>query len=341
MLFLFLFAIVKSELSDDDMLGWGIDDDDEGPIEIKWDEVPVSDAIILGSGPAGSTAALYLARAGYSPLVLHGNIPRGQLVFTTEIENFPGFTGTGPELVKKIQSQAEAVGAKYEYDVILNVSFSEYPFKLQSESKGYKAKSVIIATGANAKFLKIDSVERLRNRGVSACAVCDGPLYKDQPVAVVGGGDVAIEEALYLSKICSSVKLIHRRGQLRASLPMRQKLENSTIEVIWNTVVKEAEGDEFLTGVVLENVNTGEVETLHVNALFLAIGHEPATALFKGQIDMDQDGYIIHKNGQATNVPGIFVAGDCADKVFRQAITSAGSGCQAALLAERFLSEQN
>lgn len=342
MFLLFLFGF--SGAFADDGFEWGLDDGfddtDSEPHEIDWDAVAVRDVVILGSGPGGSTAALYLARAGYRPLVLHGDVPGGQLMKTTEIENFPGFTGTGPELVERIQRQAEGAGAEYRIDRITNVSFDEYPFRLESEENGYKARAVIIATGASARYLGLDSEARLVNRGVSACAVCDGALYTGRDVAVVGGGDTAIEEALYLSRICRSVKLIHRRNELRASKPMKDKLEKSTVEVIWDSVVDEVLGRDSVSGVRLKNVKTGEKTELPISCLFVAIGHTPATDVFRGKIEMDRDGYIVPKPGQATSVPGVFVAGDCADRVFRQAITSAGTGCQAALSAERFLAER-
>ena len=345
--FLFLLCFAKFVVcnDDEDGFGWGFDDDDE-PREINWDSVKVHDVIIIGSGPAGSTAALYLARAGYSPLVLHGHVPGGQLVYTTDIENFPGFNGTGPQLVKRMQKQAEEAGAQYILDKIEEVNLTSPDkkrlpiFTLKSSNNvGYKCKALIIATGASAKYLGLESEQRLRNRGVSACAVCDGALYHDQPVAVVGGGDAAIEEALYLNKFCKSVKLIHRRDQLRASLPMKKKLEKSTVEVIWDSVVNEVIGDDYVTGVQLKNVKTGTITNHEISALFIAVGHTPATEIFKGQVDMDKDGYIITKKSTETNVPGVFAAGDCADRYFRQAITSAGTGCQAALLVERYLLE--
>ena len=338
------FLILAAVACYDDDFGWGMGDDDydEQPREIDWDNVKVDDVIILGSGPAGSTAALYLARACYNPVVLHGGIPGGQLVYTSEIENYPGFKGTGPELVAKMQEQAEAAGARYEVATIASVNLSVRPFQLVSETnKGYKARALIVATGANARYLEIESEQRLRNRGVSACAVCDGALYTGQDVAVVGGGDTAIEEALHLAKMCKSVKLIHRRDQFRASKPMQKKLSESTIEVIFDSVVDEVLGEDCVKGLKLKNVKTGAVSEVKVNALFVAIGHVPATEVFAGQLERDREGYFVTQGNPATKVPGVFVAGDCADKVFRQAITSAGTGCQAALLAERYLMESD
>ncbi|OHS93121.1 thioredoxin reductase [Tritrichomonas foetus] len=341
LIFLLLFTQNVFCDDDDDGFGWGFDDeDDDTQKEIDWNTVPVHNVIILGSGPAGSTAALYLARTGQNPLVLHGSVPGGQLVYTTVIENYPGFNGTGPELVKYMQKQAEEAGAHYQLEKIEEVNLSVYPYTLKSENnKGFKCKSLVIATGATARYLGIESEQRLRNRGVSACAVCDGALYRGQDVAVVGGGDAAIEEALYLSRICKSVKLIHRRDQFRASLPMRKKIQNSSVEIIWDTVVNEVIGEDFVTGLQLQNVKTGELSNINVNALFVAVGHHPATEPFKGQLEMDKDGYFVTKGTPATSKPGVFVAGDCADKVFRQAITSAGTGAQAALLAEKYLAD--
>ena len=343
LVFLLLTFFVRCNDDDDDGFGWGFDDDDDDfAKEIDWDKVPVQNAIILGSGPAGSTAALYLARAGFSPLVLHGSVPGGQLVYTTEIENFPGFNGTGPELVSFIQKQAENAGAVYKLDRIVEVNLSVYPFTLKSDfNKGYKCKSLIIATGATAKYLNIESEQRLKNRGVSACAICDGALYKGQNVAVVGGGDVAAEEALYLERICKSVKMIVRRESLTASLPMQKKVLASSIEVIYDSNVNEVLGENFVTGVEIKNSKTGKTQTLDVNALFVAIGSTPSTEPFKGWLDMDKDGYFITNGSPETKIPGVFVAGDCADRIYRQAVTSAGTGCQAALLAERYLSSKS
>jgi thioredoxin reductase (NADPH) len=242
-----------------------------------------------------------------------------------------------------MQKQAEEAGANFIFEKISTVDFSVRPFRLTTDSNsGLRAKSVIIATGANARYLNIPSEQKLRNRGVSACAVCDGALFSEQDVAVVGGGDCAIEEALYLVRICKSVKLIHRRDALRASQPMQKRLFDSQVEVIWDSVIDEVLGEDFVTGVRLKNVKTEEMTEYKIRALFLAIGHDPATEPFKNQtgLEFDEDGYFQTNGSVRTGIPGIFVAGDCADKVFRQAITSAGTGCQAALLAERFLREE-
>lgn len=333
------FTVYSMENDDEDDFDWGLDDDD-APKVIDWDKVPVHDLIILGSGPAGSTAALYAARAGLKPLVIRGNVPGGQLTYTSEVENFPSFEGTGTELVTKMEEQAKKYGANYIQDHIVTVNLSTYPRRLESQvGEGYLCKSLIIATGAKAKYLGLESEKRFINRGVSACAVCDGSLFTGRDVAVVGGGDIAAEEALYLSKICKSVTLYHRRDKLRASLPMREKLFSSSVNIVYDTVVDEVLGDDMVNGLKTRNVKTGEIKTVNVSALFVAIGQSPQTEIFKGQLPMDEYGYFKTDGSPRTNVKGVFVAGDCADKVYRQAITSAGSGCQAALLVEKFLTE--
>ena len=307
-------------------------------MSIDWNAAKKVDVVILGSGPAGSTAALYLARAGYAPLVLHGGTPGGQLTGTTELENFPGWKGTGPQLVEKIEEQATEAGARYEFEIVTFADVQANPKKLATDvGNAYLARAVVIATGANAIYLGLESEERLKQKGVCGCATCDGPLFKGQDVVVVGGGDAAVEEALFLSHICKSVKLIHRRNELRASLPMKKKIEASSVECVWDSVVVECLGTEKLTGIKVKNVKTEEVSTIDCDGLFVAIGHKPATEVFKGQIDMDPQGYIKTQGTPQTSVPGVYACGDCADRVFRQAITSAGTGCQAALLAERFL----
>ena len=307
---------------------------------VDWAKAREVDVVILGSGPAGSTAALYLARAGYSPLVLHGSAPGGQLSGTTELENFPGWTGTGPDLVARIEEQATEAGARYEFEVVTFADLTSNPKKLATDMETcYLAKVVIIATGATAVYLGLESEERLKQKGVSACATCDGPLYRGKDVVVVGGGDAAAEEALFLSRICKSVKLVHRRDQLRASLPMRKRIEASTIIPVWDSVVVECLGNERLTGIRVKNVKTEETTEIACDGLFVAIGHKPATDVFKGQLEMDPQGYVVTHENPATSVPGVFACGDCADRVYRQAITSAGTGCQAALLAEKYLQE--
>ena len=305
-----------------------------------WTQAEKQEVIIIGSGPAGSTAALYISRAGYKPIVLHGETPGGQLTGTTELENFPGFHGTGPELVEKIEQQATAAGAEYRFEHVTKVNFAVNPKQIETDSgKHYLAQAVIIATGANAQYLGLPSEQRLKSKGVSGCATCDGPLYRGKDVVVVGGGDAAAEEALYLHKICKSVKLVHRRDQLRASLPMRKKVADSGIEMMWNSVIEDVLGEDLVTGVMVKNVNTGEKTLVTCDALFVAIGHKPATEPFREYLECDQQGYFTTNGSPVTKVPGVFVAGDCADRTYRQAITSAGTGCQAALLAERYLTE--
>ncbi|OHT11149.1 thioredoxin-disulfide reductase family protein [Tritrichomonas foetus] len=297
------------------------------------------DVVIIGSGPAGSTAALYLARAGYKPIVLHGQTPGGQLTGTTELENFPGWTGTGPDLVMKIEDQATQAGAEYRFEIVEECDLKSNPKKLKTDGENphYEARAVIIATGANAVYLGLPNEERLKAKGVSGCATCDGPLYRGKDVIVVGGGDAAVEEALFLSHLAKSCKLVHRRDQLRATLPMRKKIEASTVECIWDSVVVDVLGQDKVTGVRLKNVKTNAETEVNCDGLFIAIGHSPATKPFRGQIECDQQGYIVTHGTPETSEPGVYACGDCADHVYRQAITSAGTGCQAALLCERYL----
>lgn len=305
-----------------------------------WSKAHFHEIIIIGSGPAGCTAALYTARAGYTPCVFHGHTPGGQLTGTTEIENFPAFKGTGPELVESMEKQATEAGAVFEFENIVDADLSGNPKKLVSDSgELFTCKALIICTGANAQYLGLPNETRLKMRGVSACATCDGPLYKGKDVCVVGGGDAAVEEALYLSKICKSVKLIHRRDQLRAGTTMKKKIENSKVQILWWHIVTDVLGENYVSGIKVKNVQTNEESTINCDGLFVAIGHKPATEVFNKYLDVDAQGYFITNGSPMTKVPGIFVAGDCADRVYRQAITSAGTGCQAALLAEKYLSE--
>ena len=296
----------------------------------------IHNLIIAGSGPAGSTAALYAARAGFSPLVFHGSAPGGQLTTTTELENFPGWKGTGPDLVTKIEEQATHAGAQYSYEEILDCSLSPEIKSIRTDSGEYSARALIIATGANAKYLNVPGEEKLIGKGVSACAVCDGPLYKGKNVVVVGGGDTAIEEALYLQKICKSVKLIVRGDALTASTVMKERMAKSGIEIMWNRQVANVRGQSRVEGVALKGTQN-EHEDIKCDALFVAIGHSPATKAFAKWLKTDNNGYFVTNGTPETSIPGVFVAGDCADPVYRQAITAAGSGCQAALLAERYL----
>ncbi len=301
--------------------------------------------LIIGSGPAGYTAAIYTSRAGLNPVVYTGPEPGGQLMMTTDVENFPGYPEgvLGPEMMEDFKKQAEKVGAEIRMEVITSVDFNGKTHKVVTEmGHEIEAESVIIATGASAKWLGLESEKRLMNKGVSACAVCDGFFFRDQNVILVGGGDTAAEEALYLSKIVKKVYMLVRRDELRASKIMQKRvLENEKIEVLWNTEIKEILGDQFVESVDVKNNKTGEVKNIEVAAVFVAIGHKPNTDIFKEFIDLDEQGYIItEKSTMKTNVEGVFACGDVQDKVYRQAVSAAGTGCMAALDAERYLAEK-
>jgi thioredoxin reductase (NADPH) len=300
------------------------------------------DAIILGSGPAGLTASIYTSRAGLKTLVVAGVMWGGQLMLTREVENFPGFENgiLGPELMTSMRKQAERCGAELIFEHANTVDFNSKPFKIIVGNKIYNTKTVIIATGASAKWLGLKSEVRLRGRGVSVCATCDGPFFKDKKVVVVGGGDTAMEEALFLSKIVSDVKVIHRRDKLRACNYLQEKaFANPKISFVWNSTITEILGKDRVEGVKLSNL-ISEKETIHkCDAVFLAIGYTPNTGIFKDQIELDQTGYILVNEGSRTNIDGVFVAGDVADYRYRQAIAAAGSGCKAALDAEKYLLE--
>ncbi len=299
--------------------------------------------LIIGSGPAGYTAAIYAARAGLKPVLYTGGQPGGQLTTTNDVENFPGYPDgiNGPQMMIDLQKQAERFGTEIKYGLVTAVDTTKYPFPVTVDEKDLiSAESIIIATGATAKYLGIPSEEKFANRGVSACAVCDGYFYRGKEVAVVGAGDSAAEESTYLSKLCTKVHLIVRRDEMRASKIMQQRVLNTpNIQVHWNTETDEILGDEQgVTGVRIKNNKTGQKTELAIQGFFLAIGHKPNTDLFKGQLDMDEAGYLVVKPGSTkTNVEGIFAVGDVADKVYRQAITAAGSGCMGALDAEKFL----
>lgn len=299
--------------------------------------------LIIGSGPAGYTAAIYAARAGLKPVLYTGGQPGGQLTTTNDVENFPGYPEgiNGPQMMMDLQKQAERFGTQIHYALATSVDFSGYPHKVVIDEKDeIIAETVIIATGASAKYLGIPSEDKFANRGVSACAVCDGYFYRGKEVAVVGAGDSAAEEATYLANLCTKVHLIVRRDEMRASKIMQQRVLNTpNIEIHWNTETDEILGDDSgVTGVRLLNNKTGEKKEISVQGFFLAIGHKPNTDIFKGFLDMDETGYIkVQPGSTRTNVEGVFAVGDAADRVYRQAITAAGTGCMGALDAERFL----
>lgn len=301
--------------------------------------------LIVGSGPAGYTAAIYASRANLSPVVYEGGQPGGQLTTTTEIDNFPGYPMgvTGTSLMEDLKKQAERFGTEVRYGVVSKVDFSQRPFKLEiNGEKEVLADTVIIATGATAKYLGLPSEEKFRGAGVSACATCDGFFYRKKDVAVVGGGDTACEEATYLAGLCNKVYLIVRRDVLRASKAMQERVMNTpNIEILWNTNTKEILGDEFgVTGAALLNNKTGEEREIKIHGFFLAIGHHPNSEVFKPYIETNAEGYIITDGkSQKTSVPGVFAAGDVQDPVYRQAIAAAGSGCRAAMDAEKFIQE--
>ncbi len=301
--------------------------------------------VIIGSGPAGLTAALYAARANLEPLVFQGPEPGGQLITTTDVENYPGFPEgiMGPEMMIKFEEQAVRFGTDLRYGVVTEVDFSESPFKLViDENTPILADTVIISTGAAARYLGIENEKRLLGHGVSACATCDGAFFRDQEVAVVGGGDTAMEEALFLTRFASKVYVIHRRSELRASKIMQDRAQKEEkIEFVWNSTVEDVLGEKEVESIQLKNTQTGERSTLSVQGLFLAIGHTPNTSVFKDWLDMDDLGYIITQADRTqSNIDGVFVSGDAQDHVYRQAVTAAGTGCMAAIDAERWLAER-
>jgi thioredoxin reductase (NADPH) len=300
--------------------------------------------LIIGSGPAGYTAAIYMARAGLEPLMLAGLNFGGQLMITTDVENYPGYPEgvTGPLMMEEFQKQAERFGTEILFEDATEVSFESRPFRVSTAKKEYTADSVVIATGASARWLGLESEERLVNNGVSACATCDGALFRNKPMAVVGGGDTAMEEALFLTRFATKVTLVHRRGELRASKIMQERaLTNDKIDFAWHSEVEEVLGEEFVTGIRLKDTRDGSTRDLDLEALFIAIGHQPNTLLFKGKLEMDDAEYLAVKPGSTySSVEGVFACGDVADSVYRQAVTAAGTGCMAAIDAERWLAEQ-
>lgn len=302
----------------------------------------VRNVAIIGSGPAGLTAAIYTARANLSPLVFEGYGAGGQLMLTTEVENYPGFPEGihGQELMTRFRDQAERMGAELLTVDVTRVDFSERPFKIWVEDELYLSRAVIIATGASAIWLGLENERRLREigGGVSACAVCDGAFFKNQRAVVVGGGDTAMEDANFLTHHCSEVTIVHRRDQFRASKVMQNRvLNNPKIKIVWDSVVVDVVGERLVEAVRLKNIKTGEVTDYSTDALFVAVGHRPNTSLFKGQVELDASGYVVLKDGSSTSVEGVFSAGDVHDTRYRQAITAAGCGCRAAIDAERYL----
>jgi thioredoxin reductase (NADPH) len=301
------------------------------------------DVIIIGSGPAGYTAAIYAARANLSVLMFQGYSVGGQLMLTSDVENYPGFEEgiLGPPMMEKFEAQARRFGTEMIPEDVIAVDFSKSPFTITTDSGDYLARTVIIATGATAKWLGLPNEQRLQGRGVSACATCDGFFFKNKEIAVVGGGDTALEEANFLTRYASHVTLIHRRDTLRASKIMQDRtFKNPKISIIWDTDVIDVQGDDAVTGLLLYNRKTGEERVLPVQGFFLAIGHQPNTELFKGFINMDKAGYIVPVEHTMTNIPGVFAAGDVTDHRYRQAVTAAADGCRAAIDLERWLESQ-
>ena len=303
----------------------------------------VNELVILGSGPAGLTAALYAGRANLSPLMIEGTAPGGQLTITTEVENYPGFENgiQGPEMMEVFRRQAERFGLRVTYGEASAVNLKTHPFELTVEEETIRAEALIIATGATAKLLGIESEKRLMGYGVSACATCDGAFFKDKETVVVGGGDTALEEANFLTRFCTKVTLIHRRDQLRASKIMQDRArKNPKVDFIWDSAIDEIYGEPIkgVSGIRLKNLRTGQQSEFSTDGVFIAIGHQPNTQIFRHQLDMDELGYLKVKPGSTyTNIDGVFAAGDVADRVYRQAVTAAGTGCMAAIDAERWL----
>ena len=302
------------------------------------------DVIVIGSGPAGLTAAIYLSRNGLKTLVIAGSTWGGQLMLTSHVENFPGFSEgiAGPELMNNMRRQAERFGAEIIFEDATSVDFRNKPFKVEAGGRTYKAAAVIIATGASRRWLGLESEKRLRGRGISVCATCDAPFFKGKNVIVVGGGDTALEEALELTKFAKKVRIVHRRDRLRASRALQRKaFSNPKIEFVWDVVVSEILGKEKVEGVRLKRTNTGEEFTIKCDGVFIAIGSRPNTEIFKGQIDLDDDGYIVTRDETKTSIEGVFAAGDVQDRRYRQAVVAAASGCKAALDAQRYLEATN
>ncbi len=300
------------------------------------------DIVIIGAGPSGYTAGIYCSRAGYDTLILSGILPGGQLVNTTEVENYPGFEKgvMGPDLMIEMRKQTQRMGTTIIDDEVVDVDFRHKPFKILTASEEYEGRAVIIATGANPRKLGVQGEQTFAGKGVSYCATCDGPFFRNQELIVVGGGDSAVEEATFLTKFATTVHIVHRRESLRASKIMQERaIKNNKIKFHWNSAVIDIKGDQKMRQAVLKNIKTGEEKILDVAGLFVAIGHEPNTKLFKKQIDLDDEGYIILKNKTHTNIEGVFAAGDVHDRSYKQAVTAAGFGCMAAIDVDKYLTE--
>jgi thioredoxin reductase (NADPH) len=302
------------------------------------------DVVIIGAGPSGYTAGIYCSRAGYDTLILSGILPGGQLVNTTEVENYPGFEKgiMGPDLMIEMRKQTQRMGTTIVDDEAINVDFRNSPFKILTGSEEYEGRAVIIATGANPRKLGLEGEQTFAGKGVSYCATCDGPFFRNQELIVVGGGDSAIEEGTFLTKFATKVHLVHRRDELRASKVMQERaFNNEKIQFHWDSEVIDIKGDQKMQQAIIKNLKTNEEKTLDVGGLFVAIGHEPNTKLFKNQIDLDEEGYIVLKNKTKTNIEGVFAAGDVHDRSYRQAITAAGFGCMAAIDVDKYLTEKS
>jgi len=303
----------------------------------------IYDVIVIGSGPAGLTAAVYSGRALLKTLVIAGAVPGGQLMLTTEVENFPGFEEPvlGPDLIQRMTKQAERFGAEFVQDDATSVDFKTRPLKVKTASETYESNAVIIATGASAKWLGLDSETRLRGKGVSSCATCDGFFFRGKDTVTIGGGDVAMEDTIFLTKFVNHATIVHRRKELRASKILQERaFKNPKISFVWDTIVEEVLGDRKVEGVRIRNVKTGKQDVLKCHGVFIAIGHQPNTAMFQGQIELDQKGYVVISQGTATSVEGVFAGGDVRDFHYRQAVTAAGDGCRAAMDAEYYLEEK-
>jgi thioredoxin reductase (NADPH) len=302
------------------------------------------DVVIIGAGPSGYTAGIYCARAGYDTLILSGILPGGQLVNTTDVENYPGFENgiMGPDLMIEMRKQTQRMGTTIVDDEVVNVDFRNSPFKVLTASEEYEGRAVIIATGANPRKLGLEGEQTFAGKGVSYCATCDGPFFRNQELIVAGGGDSAIEEATFLTKFATKIHLVHRRNELRASKVMQERaFNNEKIKFHWDSEVVDIKGDQKMQKGIIKNIKTNEETSLDVGGLFVAIGHEPNTKLFKNQIDLDNEGYIILKNKTHTNIEGVFAAGDVHDRIYRQAITAAGFGCMAAIDVDKYLTEKS